>query len=256
MDNDRVELQPTTSALTRIMAYTHALENITSILLAGQDIGAALQALCTEVAKAVPGADMVGITVLDTGAAHPKTAASTDARVNDVDADQYRAEEGPCLEAARTQHIVRVRVDDVASRWPKFAANVAGLGVKSYLSAPITLDDEHLGAVNVYSYADHGFSDMDEMLMQLLTTAAEAAVRISRRAHDAQSELDGLMIAMKSRAEIEQAKGVIMAVRAVGAEEAFKILTQESQNRNIKVTQLAASTIASVTQPSRSSVSS
>lgn len=56
---------------------------------------------------------------------------------------------GPCLEAARTRQVVRVRIADAAQRWPEFTANVAGMGVASYLSAPLTTAEQHVvGALN------------------------------------------------------------------------------------------------------------
>ena len=74
-----------------------------------------------------------------------------------------RANEGPCLEAARTQEVVRVRTRDAARRWPAFARNVAGMGVASYLSASLATDEDHVGALNLYSYSDHGFTEIDEV---------------------------------------------------------------------------------------------
>ncbi len=89
----------------------------------------------------------------------PETVACTDERALDVDVDQYRASEGPCLESARTRPVVRVRFDDAAQRWPEFASNVAGtsnvagIGVASYFSAPLMTDGHLVGALNLYSSA-------------------------------------------------------------------------------------------------------
>lgn len=230
----------------RITDYADALEKFKAMLLEGRDLPTVLQAVCLEVVSAVSGADMAGVTVLEDGLKHPETMASTDPRVNDVDADQYRADQGPCLEAARTRTMVRVRVEDARVRWPEFAASVSDIGVASYLSAPLTLDDKHLGALNIYSYDDHGFNEIDEALVRLFVTAVEAAVWISRRAASAEDEVDGLTTAMKTRAGIEQAKGIIMALRGCSADEAFDILATQSQNRNIKVSEIAASLIDSM----------
>lgn len=237
----------TPSVLARVADYTRALDNLKDILLSGRDVDALLQTVCIEVAKSVPDADMVGITVLKAGDKHPETAASTHAQVNDIDADQYRADEGPCLEASRTRTMVRVRVSEIVARWPRFAATVADIGVNSYLSAPLTLDDKHVGALNLYSRDGNGFSDVDEVLVRLFVTAIEAAINISRRAQSAEEEVLGLTTAMRTRADIEQAKGILMAVRGIPADEAFAILSEQSQNRNVKVTDLAASMIASIT---------
>jgi PAS domain S-box-containing protein len=49
-----------------------------------------------------------------------------------------------------------------------------------------------------------------------------------------------------SRAEIEQAKGVLMAVYGISAERAFEILVWRSQETNIKVRDLAARFLAAI----------
>ncbi|WP_338890142.1 GAF and ANTAR domain-containing protein [Rhodococcus sovatensis] len=237
-----------------VSGYADALDTFKTMLLKGRELALILQTVCSEVKSTVPGADMVGITVLDQDGQHPSTMASTDPRANDVDADQYRADQGPCLEAARTRQMVRVRVSEAEVRWPRFASNVSDLGVESYLSAPLTLDDEHLGAMNIYGYEDHAFDDIDEALVRLFVTAVESAVWISRRAASAQQEADGLTTAMKTRAGIEQAKGIIMALRGCSSEEAFDILATQSQNRNVRVSEIAKSLIESMpehTQPRR-----
>ncbi|WP_182263183.1 GAF domain-containing protein, partial [Rhodococcus sp. UFZ-B548] len=95
----------------------------------------------------IPTVDMAGVTILSAHDKAPATVTCTDERALGVDIDQYRANEGPCLEAARTRQVVRVRIEDAALRWPEFAKNVAGMGVASYLSAPLTTDDDHGGVL-------------------------------------------------------------------------------------------------------------
>lgn len=83
---------------------------------------------------------------------------------------------------------MRVRIDDAAQRWPEFAKNVAGMGVASYLSAPLTIDDGHVGALNLYSFSGHGFSEIDEVLLQVFVAAVEGAVWNARRVEYWQAE--------------------------------------------------------------------
>ena len=51
---------------------------------------------------------------------------------------------------------------------------------------------------------------------------------------------------MASRAVIEQAKGVIMAMRGVPEHEAFEVLRKSSQDRNVKVRVLAQQIVTGV----------
>jgi AmiR/NasT family two-component response regulator len=50
----------------------------------------------------------------------------------------------------------------------------------------------------------------------------------------------GLAEAMRSRAVIEQAKGILMAEKRVDPDTAFDMLTQMSQHANIKLRDIAA----------------
>ncbi|MFI8565481.1 ANTAR domain-containing response regulator [Rhodococcus sp. NPDC078407] len=226
--------------------YAQSLENLRSKLLARLDLSVILQAMTIEVVEALTNADLAGITLVDEDGDLPQTVASTDPRVNDVDADQYRSNEGPCLESARTQQMVRVLVSGVEHRWPRFAKNVSDIGVQSYLSAPLIVDDKHLGALNIYSFDPHGFNNIDEALLGLFIRSIETAVFVSRRAQSAEEEVDGLLTAMKTRAQIEQAKGIIMAMRGVDPDEAFAFLSEQSQSRNIKVADIATTLIQSI----------
>ncbi|WP_198289380.1 GAF and ANTAR domain-containing protein [Rhodococcus sp. AW25M09] len=222
-----------------------ALDVFRGILLEHSRFETVLQGLCEQVVAAIPDADMAGVTLQHHDSANPPTAAYSDARVVDIDADQYAADEGPCLEAARTNRIVCVRVEEVAARWPKFASAVAGVGVNSYLSAPLAVDSGHAGSLNIYSFDGDGFSDIDEVLVTMFVTAAEAAVWNSRHTEEAKKETAGLRVAMRTRATIEQAKGILIAVRGISPEAAFAALSEQSQRENIRVSVLAARVVAS-----------
>lgn len=227
-------------------------DSFRDLLLSDTRLDTLLHSVCTRVVAAVPGADMAGVTLLDETTRAPRTAACTDQRVFTVDEDQYRSDEGPSLDAIRTRRLVRAGLGDMAVRWPKFAAGAEPVGVQSYLSAPISLSPntsdygEQIGSLNVYGWTDHGFTDSDEMLVTVFVTAVESAVWNSRRSQDAQSELQGLREAMRTRATIEQAKGIVMAIRGIAADDAFEVLSLQSQNENVKVATLAQRIVESV----------
>jgi hypothetical protein len=58
------------------------------------------------------------------------------------------------------------------------------------------------------------------------------------------AECDGLREAMRSRAVIEQAKGVLMARHGIDADTAFERLRAQSQRRNVRLATLAAAITA------------
>ena len=73
--------------------------------------------------------------------------------------------------------------------------------------------------------------------------AAEAAAFADLSRPQLIHELVGLRRALESRAVIDQAKGIVMARCACSPDEAFEILTAQSQRENRKVRHIAAEVV-------------
>ncbi len=224
---------------------TGALETLTAALDGADDYTVLLRQVCEQVTRAVPGVDEATITLLTDGT--PMTAATTSEIVAALDLDQYTVGDGPCLRAARTGKLVRVSIADVAECWPKFAADSAAAGFGSFLSAPLALGDGNSGAVNCYSTRGHGFAELDEKLLDLYTIATASILRVYRRYRHAHTTAEQLGEALTSRAVIDQAKGILMALHQISADQAFIMLVGQSQRENLKVRDLATRFIAHVT---------
>lgn len=209
-----------------------------------------LQRLAETAVKGIADADAVSVTLLEDDGA--RTAATTEEAVIDIDRDQYTTGRGPALHSARTRQPVRAAVREDEERWPEFVKAAQDSGVQAYLSVPLLLDgasendDELLGALNVYSRTASAFDPFDERLMQLFTGAASAAISNARRWHHARQRVRHLEIALTSRAEIDQAKGVLMAVHGITADEAFARLVEQSQRQNTKLREVAHELLQSV----------
>ncbi|MEU4674002.1 GAF and ANTAR domain-containing protein [Amycolatopsis sp. NPDC023774] len=233
MDNMRnnswpMVLDEVTGALEKLIA---ALDNV-------DDSALLLHEVCEQVTRAIPGVDEATITLIT--ADMPTTAATTSETAAALDRDQYAVGDGPCLQAARTGAMVRVSIADAAECWPVFAKDAAEAGFGSFLSAPLVVSDKHAGAVNCYSTRDHGFAELDEKLLDLYTTAATAALRTYNRYQHAHETAEQLRTALSSRAVIDQAKGILMALRRISADEAFSLLVEQSQRENVKLRDFAA----------------
>ncbi|MDQ3576331.1 MAG: GAF and ANTAR domain-containing protein [Actinomycetota bacterium] len=221
---------------------TGALETLTAALDSVDDFTLLLHQVCEQVTRAVPGVDEATVTLLTAGV--PVTAASTSDIVTALDHDQYAVGDGPCLRASRTGKMVRVSIADAAELWPVFAKDSAAAGFGSFLSAPLVISDGYSGAVNCYSARGNGFADLDVKLFDLYTTAATAALRAYRRYQQAHENTEQLRKALISRAVIDQAKGILMALHQIPAEEAFSLLVEQSQRDNVKLRELADRFIA------------
>jgi GAF domain-containing protein len=212
--------------------------------LTAEDLSWALQRAVRQAADGVPGADMVSVTVLCEG--RGETMASTSERVWAIDSDQYAAGEGPCLEAARTNQIVRVGVERAPDRWPVFARSAREAGVQSYLSCPLVIGAELVGSLNLYSEQPHGFDDFDIALLRIYLTAATTALANSRQFAQARRLAEQLAQTLDSRAVIDQASGIVMAQRDIAADQALDVLVRYSQESNIELRVLAAQLVDDV----------
>jgi GAF domain-containing protein len=230
---------PEPDVIRRLDVVASDLSSLSQLLDEEEDLGRVLQRSVDQLARGVPGADMVSVTVLrDDG--NGETVASSDERVWAIDSDQYAAGDGPCLEAARTSQVVRTGVEEALRRWPQFARSARAAGVESYLCSPLAIDTEFVGSLNLYSEKPHGFGDFDVVLLKVYVTASIAAIANARRYTKARKLASDLSRALDSRAVIDQARGILMARRGISAEQAFAELARESQNSNVKLRELAA----------------
>ncbi|WP_392543812.1 GAF and ANTAR domain-containing protein [Oryzobacter telluris] len=230
-------------------AVLAALTNdLGGVLESMEQVSDYLERVVHAVRRHIDGCDEVGITVMS--ADRPHTAAYTTVQTLEIDAVQYALNEGPCLDAARHRrenHVPDLVVDD--GRWPNFAHECREEGMRSLLALPLLSGTECVGAINLYAWAPHAFDAFDAALVRVAAArCADALVAVT--VLDGARRLAGqLEQAMASRAVIEQAKGVIMAMRGVPEHEAFEVLRKTSQDRNVKVRVLAQQIVTGVSTP-------
>lgn len=231
----------------KVDEVTSAFERLAGVLTREDELNVLLWRVCQQAIHAIPEADMASITLLHerVPGAVGETVAVTDDQAFAIDKAQYAAGEGPCLEAGTSRQVVRASVAEAGRRWPDFAV-ACDVTVASYLSAPLFIDSEYHGSLNLYGRAGHGFGKLDAALIELYTTTAEAGLRSAHRYRQTLELVAQLREALTSRAVIDQAKGVLMAARRISADEAFALLVEQSQHENIKVRALAERFIADV----------
>ncbi|MBN6037191.1 ANTAR domain-containing protein [Amycolatopsis sp. 195334CR] len=72
-----------------------------------------------------------------------------------------------------------------------------------------------------------------------MTTEDRGADELRRRVKELQAELDGLRRALRSRATIEQAMGVLVVAHRCTPQQAFRLLIRLSQQHNVKLHRVA-----------------
>ncbi|MGZ3145811.1 GAF and ANTAR domain-containing protein [Lentzea chajnantorensis] len=190
-----------------------------------------MDAIVHAAAGTIPGAEHAGImTVL--GRREIRTVATTGDLPCEVDQAQLASGEGPCLTALYDEKIVSV--PDVAGddRWPVFTGKAADLEVGSMLSFQLFVQDEDLGALNLYSARTGAFDDESQHVGSLF--AGHAAIALASA-----QERSQLSAAVATRDLIGQAKGILMERHQITADQAFAVLTRASQHTNLKLRDIA-----------------
>jgi transcriptional regulator with GAF, ATPase, and Fis domain len=221
-------------------ARAAALSALAQFQVTETTVAEALQRIAEITLDAVPGADVVGMSMLG-GDGRPTTAVYTDVESPAIDEGQYQDGKGPCLDAWRDNVVLSVpRIEDVAGTYPGFATACEQHGVRSTLSLPMRAGTVAVGALNLYAHVPEGFDEDDAALGRDLA-AAGAAVLVNVSAYWTAFDLTAqLQEALESRAVIEQAKGVLIAQsRHLTPEDAFDMLRKVSQRENVKLRDVA-----------------
>lgn len=207
-------------------------------------VRSAIEQVCANVRDGITRADMASITLITKGV--PKSVAGTERAVLEIDDAQYRAMQGPCLEAARKQTTVCVDADEIAVRWPCFSRAVAERRPRNCLSLSLQVGVEDRGSLNLYSWSGERFSSVDIAAAHVYVSAAESLLLALYHAERAQRDVEGLRRAIESRSTIEQAKGIVMAAFGASPEKAFELLKWRSQQNNVKLRDLCEQFVADV----------
>jgi GAF domain-containing protein len=179
----------------------------------------------------IPGTDSAGVLLVGTGGKFESLAGTSDLP-HRLDELQMTFNEGPCVEAALDEVIVRT--DDFRSepRWPKYSPAVVEIGVLSGLSIKLYTADRTAGALNLFAFKPNAFDAADETTGVVLAAHAAAAILASRQGEQLES-------ALSTRDRIGQAKGIIMERFGVNDVQAFEMLRRLSQDSNTRLFDIA-----------------
>jgi transcriptional regulator with GAF, ATPase, and Fis domain len=222
-----------------------SLAGLARALAEDESVQDTLQSILALTLRLIPGCHAASITVLEPDG-EPHTVAATDGETEELDRRQYLLHDGPCLDAARNQQINSWSLIEAEQRWPDFTQLAKELGLRSYLAAGLGLAGERLGALNLSSRGTDGFDRLDENLVAQFVPSASAAIVSARRHARARDLAAQLNQALLSRALIDHAIGILMAESHCGADQAFEVLKRASNNRRMKLRDLAAEIVTRV----------
>jgi GAF domain-containing protein len=224
--------------------------SLAGILLSESTLDDVLVLIAGAALTALPAASDASVTLSKDGS-RAATAAHAGGRALRLDNAQYDLEQGPCLDAAETADIQLVADMTSDGRWPDWAPLAIAEGVHSALAIPLRVHDFTVGVLNLYSPKVAGFGPPD--VAEARNFASYAAVALANA--DLYARTSALAAdmaeAMRSRAAIEQAKGILMALHSVDQDEAFGLLVKQSQGSHRKLREVAQEFVDSAVRPVR-----
>ena len=200
-------------------------------LLDEPDEGTTLPRIVERSVEAVPACDWSGV-LLRRRRGRVELVAASSPLAGTLDGWQDELGEGPGLAAIETND--PQLVEDVGSdaRWPAWAARVAGAGVGSGFSVPLTTESHALGALNLYAAKPFAFDAVGVERAEIFAAHATTALVTARL-------VTGLQTAVQSRHVIGVAQGIIMQRYDMTLESSFEVLLRYSSHSNRKLREVA-----------------
>jgi anti-anti-sigma factor len=215
-----------------------ALAALSQYFVGHSTMNETLQRISEITRSALPRANHAAVSMTVDG--HIGAHVFADPEIDPVDRIQYEAGEGPCIDAMMRREVVLIGSTRVEGQYSRFCKAASNHGVYSVLCLPMRTSNTVIGALSLYSPEEDAFPPDDIEVGTTFATQAAFVLANAQAYWDARTLSENLTQAMQSRAEIEQAKGIIMATAGLSAEAAFEQLVKQSQHENVKVRDLAA----------------
>lgn len=197
-------------------------------------------------AKGLLVADAAGLMLVDVqGALRWMTA--TDASAQIVEAGQERYAQGPCTQAFAEREPVAVADVIGHHRWGKLSEAMTREGLRAALCLPVDIDGNTVGTLDLYSHGPREW-DPTEITAAITYAGLTATLLANVAAARTQSRLaQQLQVALDTRIEIEQAKGILMAQLGISASDAFDQIRQQARSSRRKAVDVARDILERIT---------
>jgi GAF domain-containing protein len=202
------------------------------------DLLTVLAGRCVELVDAAA----AGILLVDPGG-HLRVMAASSERVELLELFQLQNDAGPCLDCFRTGRPVIVGDLGRHPAWPSFAEESIQAGLPSVCALPLRLNDDVLGALNLFMAEPVELSQADVTLAQALADVASITIVQARASSAATQRREQLQHALDSRVAIEQAKGMIAERAGLQMSEAFSHLRAFARSTNRGLTDVARAVV-------------
>jgi AmiR/NasT family two-component response regulator len=207
----------------------HHARQLASSLAPG-DLEETLRRITAAAVEVLPDVTMASITIRHANQ-RLETFAPTDEVLLELDAKQYELQQGPCYETATDEAYVVSSNLAADSRWPDYSKAALAAGVKAQAGFGLFDAARFQGALNLYSSHVGAFEDLNP-IGALFSHQAAVAIAYAQ-------EISDLRQAVTTRQQIGQAVGVVMERYQLSEERAFAFLARLSQDRNVKLREVA-----------------
>jgi GAF domain-containing protein len=219
--------------------------SLSRLVYADQPVADTLEKLTVLAKGVLPQTPDVSLTLIEGERAF--TAAFAGSLALELDERQYEADHGPCLDAALYGETIHLTVDRADQPYPDLRQAAQLKGVSHTLSIGLTTGDQVMGAMNIYNSTGRPFSEDGDRIARTFATCAGIVLANVERYRQAAARAAQLEDALRSRAPIEQAKGILMTRHGCSSEEAFQMLVRVSQTENVKLRVVAQELVARAT---------
>jgi hypothetical protein len=202
--------------------------------VSGQDLDDTLQSLTRAAVEMLPGVDEATITIRHEAGAI-RSYAFTAAFLEELDAWQFDAAEGPCYDGVTNNAFTVCGDLRNDPRYPRYGTRAVSAGIQSQAGLRLFESKRTIGGLNLYSRSVGALADV-VFLAELFSEHARSAVAYA-------SQIDGLRNAVTTRQMIGQAVGIMMQRFDLPEDRAFAFLARISSDRNVKLRVIAQEVI-------------
>ncbi|MFF1381306.1 ANTAR domain-containing protein [Streptomyces sp. NPDC058308] len=169
-------------------------------------------------------------------------AAASDERTRRLVLASVEWDEGPCQDCFRTKEQVPdvpLATQAARTRWPLFAPRAVEAGFTSVVAAPLRLNNQVIGALNLFQDQPGPLDGSHVRLGQALADTATIGVLQQRAVSEQMAVTAQLQTALDSRIIIEQAKGYLANRHDLDVEEAFTLMRRYARDHQTRLTEIA-----------------
>ncbi|MEW2016124.1 GAF and ANTAR domain-containing protein [Rhodococcus sp. NPDC076796] len=216
---------------------TEAFVRLANGLVGEFDVIELLSGLTTECAELLDIASAGLLLADERGVLHVVAASSEATRLLEV--FQLQREQGPCLDCFRTGQPVSIGdLEEQRSTWPQFVEVATSAGFASVHAVPMRLQTNVLGTLGLFGSRSGALDDDDLELAQALAHVASIALVHGSAPPDPAAIGARFSSTLRSRARLEQAKGLLSHVGALDMDQAFGVLRRYAREHSVPLSQV------------------